>query len=110
MRRHLSKRQEEELVGLLTMNPQSGGLGTRHFQRMGNDHTIDPAIRKLMHFHALGTNDESKAQSHRLLSMLPQVDRAQDYPEEDEIVEDAGLFEHEYALEASGAKREGITG
>ena len=63
-----------------------------------------------MHFHALGTNDESKAASQRLLSMLPRVDRAQDYPEEDEIVEDAGLFDHEYALQATGAIREGVSG
>ena len=110
LRRRLSKRQEEELVGLLTMNPQSGALGSRHFLRMANDRTIDPAIRSLMHFHALGTNDESKAASQRLLSMLPRVDRAQDYPEEDEIVEDAGLFDHEYALQATGAMRDGMSG
>ena len=41
--------------------------------------------------------------------MLPRVDLAQDYPEEDEIVEDAGLFDHEYAVEAAGAMREGMT-
>ena len=92
------------------MNPQSGGLGTGHFQRMANDRTIDPAIRNLMRFHALGTNDESKAESQRLVSMLPKVDRGQDYPEEDEIVEDAGLFDHEYALEGVGVEREEIVG
>ena len=107
LRRRLSERQKEELVGLLTMNPQSGELGARHFQRMANDSTIDPAIRDLMHFHALGTNDESKAQSQRLLSILPKIDRAQEYPEDDEIVEDAGLFDHEYTLEATRAIRNG---
>ena len=110
LRGRLSKRQDKELVDLLTMNPQPGELGMRHFLRMANDRTIDPAIRKLMHFHALGTNDESKAASQRLLSMLPKVDRAQDYPEEDEIVEDAGLFDHEYALKAARAGDEGTTG
>ncbi len=110
LRGRLSKRQEEELVGLLTMNPQSGELGTRHFQGMANDRTIDPAIRNLMHFHALGTNDESKAQSHLLLSKLPQPNGVQEYPEEDEIVEDAGLFDHEYGLGAEGAKRGGVAG
>ena len=110
LRRRLSKRQEEELVTLLTLNPPSGELGMRHFLSLANDRTIDPAIRKLMHFHALGTNDESKALSHRLVSVLPNVDRAQDYPEEDEIVEDAGLFDHEYALGAASTAREGTTG
>ena len=110
LRRRLSKRQEVELVGLLAMNPQSGELGTRHFLRMANDRTIDPAIRNVMHFHALGTNDESKAASQRLSSMLPKIDGAQEYPEDEEIVEDAGLFDHDYALEVSIAGREGLTG
>ena len=109
LRGRLSKRQNAELVDFLTMNPESGELGTRHFLRMANDRTVDPVIRNLMHFHALGTNDESKALSHRLPEILPRVDLAQDYPEEDEIVEDAGLFDHEYAVEAAGAMREGMT-
>ena len=109
LRGRLSKRQNEELVDLLTMNPQSGALGTRHFLRMANDRSIDPQIRRLMQFHALGTNDESKALSHQLLSMLPKVDREQDYPEEDEIVEDAGLFDHEYVLEGTRTRGEGTT-
>lgn len=110
LRRRLSKRQESELVGLLTMNPQSGELGTRHFLRMANDRTIDPAIRNLMHFHALGTNDESKAASQQLLTTLPKIDQAQDYPENDEIVEDAGLFDHDYALDNSIAGRDRMKG
>ena len=105
LRRRLSERQKEELVGLLTMNPQSGELGTRHFQRMANDCTIDPAIRNLMHFHALGTDDGSKAASQRVSSMLSKFGTGQDYPEEDEIVEDAGLFDHEHTLNATGAMR-----
>ena len=57
-----------------------------------------------------GTDDESKAESHRLVSMLPKVDGGQDYPEEDEIVEDAGLFDHEYELEGVGVEREEVGG
>ena len=105
LRGRLSKRQEEELVGLLSVNPQSGELGIRHFLHMANDHTIDPAIRNVMHFHVLSTNDESKAASQQLLSMLPKIDGTQEYPEDEEIVEDAGLFDHEYALKAADAMR-----
>ena len=47
LRGRLSKGQNEELVHLLTMNPQSGELGTRHFLQMANDRAIDPAIRNL---------------------------------------------------------------
>ena len=109
LRRRLSDRQEKELVALLTSERQSSGRGTGHFLRMASDRTIDPAIRKLMQFHALGTNEASKAMSHQLLSPLPGVEQGQDYPEEEEIVEDAGLFDHEYALGAGGPGRGGTT-
>ena len=106
LRRRLSDSQEEELLNLLLSEPQSGEMGMKHFARMATDRSVDPDIRSLMHFHALGTNEESKALSHRLSSVLPEVDRAQDYPEEDEIVEDAGLFDHEYTLDAARARQE----
>ena len=101
LRKRLSDGQESELVRLLMSNPQSGALGTRHFLRMANDRTVGTAIRNVMRFHALGTSDESRAQSHQLVSPIPRVDQTQDYPANDEIVEDAGLFDHEYAVEAS---------
>ena len=110
LRRRLSKSQEEEMIDLLAVNPQSGELGTRHFMRMANDRTIDPAIRDVMHFHVLSTNEESKVAGQSLLSMLPKTDGTQEYPEDEEIVEDAGLFDHEYALETNETKRERKTG
>lgn len=109
LRSRLSHGQEKELVSLLMSNPQSGELGMRHFLRMADDRTVDPAIRKVMRFHALGTNAEFKEQSHQLFSPMPRVDQTQDYPEADEIVEDAGLFDHEYTLEATRSGRSGTT-
>jgi len=110
LRGRLLKRQEEELVDLLSVNPQSGELGTSHFIRIANDRTIDPAIRDVIRFHVLSTNEESKAAGQKLLSMLPKIDETQQYPEDEEIVEDAGLFDHEHALQAKGATRKRMTG
>ena len=107
LRRRLSKSQEKELLHLLTSPPQSKEFGMKHFLQMANDHTLDPSIRNLMQFHALGTNNDSKAQSRQLLSVTPKVDQRQAYPEEDEIVEDAGLFDHEYTLKLTGTGRDG---
>lgn len=106
LRGRLSNRQNDELLDLLSVNPESGELGTRHFVRMANDRTIDPAIRNVIHFHALSTNEESKDAGQQLLSMLPKIDKAQDYPEDEEIVEDAGLFDHDFALENSMAEHD----
>lgn len=99
LRGRLSNSQNDELLDLLSVNPESGELGTRHFIRMANDRTIDPAIRNVIQFHALSTNEESKDAGQQLISMLPKIDKAQEYPEDEEIVEDAGLFDHDYALE-----------
>ena len=110
LRGRLLKRQEEELVDLLSVNSQSGELGTRHFMRIANDRTIDPAIRDVIRFHVLSTNEESKEAGQKLLSMLPKIDETQQYPEDEEIVEDAGLFDHEHALQANGATRKRMTG
>ena len=109
MRRRLSESQERELVHLLTRTTESNQLGMKHFLKMANDGNIDRAIRNLMQFHALGTNDESKELSHRVVQIAPKVDEAQDYPEEDEIVEDAGLFDHEYVMGAGRGGEEVTT-
>ena len=106
LRKRLSNRQNDELLDLLSVNPESGELGTRHFVRMANDRSIDPAIRNVIHFHALSTNEESKDAGQQLLSMLPKIDKAQDYPEDEEIVEDAGLFDHDFELENSMAEHD----
>ena len=109
LRRRLSESQERELVHLLTRTTESNQLGMKHFLKMANDGNIDRAIRNLMQFHALGTNDESKELSHRVVQIAPKVDEAQDYPEEDEIVEDAGLFDHEYVMGAGRGGEEVTT-
>ena len=97
----LSESQEKELGSLLA-NPANGsGMGTRQFVQLANDQTVDQRIRQLMLFHGLDTKEDSKRQSRQLLSEMTANGT---YLEEDEIVEDAGLFDHDEALAIKGTQ------
>ena len=101
LRQRLSESQEKELGSLLA-NPASGsGMGARQFVQLANDQTVDQRIRQLMLFHGLDTKEDSKTQSRRLLSEMTANGT---YLEEDEIVEDAGLFDHDEALAIKGTQ------
>ena len=107
LRRGLSAQQERELVNLLMSDPQSGAIRMQHFQRMADDTNNDSMIRSLLQFHALDTSDESKTRSHAIRTRHPCSSGPVSYPDEVEIVEDAGLFDHEYTLEGAGVDRHG---
>ena len=101
LRRRLSESQERDLMSLLA-NPSNGNaIGPRQFLQVANDHTVDQTIRELMRFHGLDTREDSKALSRQLLSEITE-DGAR--LEEDEIVEDAGLFDHDEALAIKGTQ------
>ena len=98
-RRNLSQSQEKELVHLLENPPNSNGMGPRQFRELAKDRTVDWRIRRLMPFHGLDTKEDAKIQSRQLMWEMP-ADGS--YLEEDEIVEDAGLFDHDEALKIKG--------
>ena len=101
LRQRLSESQEKELGSLLA-NPSNGnGMGPRQFRQLANDQTVDQRIRELMLFHGLDTKEDSKTQSHQLLLEMTANGT---YLEEDEIVEDAGLFDHDEALAIKGTQ------
>ena len=101
LRWSLSESQENELVYLLANSSNGSGLGLRHFRKLANDQTVDRQIRQLMIFHGLGTNDDAKTHRRQLMS---EMIADGDYLEEDEIVEDAGLFDHDEGLTVKGTQ------
>ena len=101
LRRSLSESQESELVYLLA-NPTNGnGMGPNHFRELAGDQTVDQKIRQLMIFHGLDTREDAKAHGSGLMS---EMTANGPYLEEDEIVEDAGLFDHDEALAIKGTQ------
>ena len=101
LRRGLSISQEKEFVRLLA-NPSNGnGMGPRHFREFANDRNVDRQIRQLMTFHGLDTKDDAKTHSRKLME---EMRGSGAYLEEDEVVEDAGLFDHDEALAVKGTQ------
>ena len=101
LRRKLSESQEEELGHLLASPPNGSGMGASLFRELANDQTLDPQIRQLLHFHGLDTNERAKIHSRQLMSDMVAGGA---YLDEDEIVEDAGLFDHDEALAIKGTQ------
>ena len=101
LRRSLSQSQEKEFVHLLA-NPSNGnGMGSKHFRELASDKTVDHQIRQLMIFHGLDTREDAQTHSRQLMS---EMIANSDYLDEDEVVEDAGLFDHDEALAVKGTQ------
>ena len=105
LRRRFSEHQERELIRLLSGPMEATGLRRDHYQRLVRDSGLDPLIRQVLGFHILDTKDGPIADG---VSDLPRVltfDSDLGMPEQSEIVEDAGLFDHEHVLEQDNQHR-----
>lgn len=101
LRRGLSASQEKEFVGLLASPPSGHGMGPRQFRELANDQSVDRRMRQLMTFHGLDTREDAKTHSRQLLEEMTESGA---YLEDDEVVEDAGLFDHDEALAVKGTQ------
>ena len=101
LRQHMSESQERELVSLLAGPTHAKRLGEKRFTEMAGDRSLDPLIRKAMRFHTMGTKYDTARDD--IPQQLP-LGTASDHTTlgEEEIVEDAGLFDHEQTLEENG--------
>ena len=108
LRRRLSSGQEDELRGILAGPAGDVGVRTEYFRDVARDSSADPLIRKVVELHSLGTREEAKVDGARILA---QRASGKDFvmPEEDEIVEDAGLFDHERELEGTKPMRQEVS-
>ena len=104
LRKRFSERQERELIHLLAGPADAKGLQRDHYRRLANDRTIDPLIREVMPFHMLEIKRLSKADSKQVIMLFPTLNPDPVMPAEDEVVEDAGLFDHELALERDNVR------
>ena len=93
LRQHLSTSQEHELVGLLS---EEVTLPTKQrYRRLLSDTRIDHSIREVIRFHTLSTRDDPISDKHNILPGFKQFNPDPVLPAEDELVEDAGLFDED---------------
>lgn len=93
LRKRLSHRQEEELYGLLAGPSGTVGVRSGYYRDLAKDPSVDRRIRDVVEFHALAAREDAKLDGARILSRLPS-DADFVIPKDDELVEDAGLFDH----------------
>ena len=75
-----------------------------------NDRSLDPLLRKIIAFHILDTKDSGKIEKQKILPLFRELNPDPAMPEEDEIVEDAGLFDHDDMREPHAQQRSNATG
>lgn len=102
LRKRLSRRQEEELVGYLS-EPVGGEKSRQEsYRRLEGAGSVDPLIRALIPFHVLGTREEKFTSPEKISLMFPALNPDPVLPSEEEFVEDAGLYDPEEEQKSEG--------
>ena len=99
LRRRFSSSQEKEFLCLLSGPVESKGLRRDYYRLLTADTNVDPLIRQALQFYIPDVKDVLRAEAQGNLDLLPEFKEGPAMPEEDEVVEDAGLFDHEHTLE-----------
>ena len=100
VRRGMTEGQEAELVGHLATCVGGEKARFEQYRRLRRDKTVGRRVGDALAFHALGTRDEVYENSTEILAMFPDLNPDPVFPSEEEIVEDAGLFDVERAVGA----------
>ena len=102
LRRRFSESQVHEFVNLLSGPPGSKRLSDKRFIRLASDRSLDPLVRNAMRFHTLGIKSDPVLGNPESGPLSLGSDGVDFTLSEEEIVEDAGLFDHDGAFQESG--------
>lgn len=95
LRARLSPSQEEELIGCLAAAVGGEKAQGEYYRRLAGSAEVDAAIQEVIRYHVLGTKALKPAGSRQVEAMFPQVNPDPVLPDEEELVEDAGLYERQ---------------
>ena len=104
LRRRMSARQEEELLNYLSVPIGGEKVKQKYYSGLVGERSVDRLVRNVISFHVLGTKDGKITKSDRVLPMFASVNPDPVFPSEEELVEDAGLYdqEQEQAMQDTG--------
>ena len=96
LRRRLSTHQQEELVHQLAKAAARPRVSFRdRYSNLCAHRTIDPLVRQVIRFHAMDTRDRPVSDISQVFPEFPEKVLDSQLPAEDELVEDAGLYDNE---------------
>ena len=101
LRARMTAGQQAELVGHLATCVGGEKARREQYRRLREDRTVSCRVRDALVFHCLGTRDEVYENARAILAMFPDRNPDLVFPSEEEIVEDAGLFEVEETVGGS---------
>ena len=87
----MSTKQQEELLGYLTSCVGGESARAKQYDKISRARGIDSLVRKAIVFHTIGTKTKDKIAEKTLRPVNPDIV----LPDEEEIVEDAGLYDQE---------------
>ena len=93
LRRRMSRAQEKELLRLLGGPATASTLQRSRYASLAQDKRVDYLVRRAIRFHVMDTKEEAKGEGERVLKELTKSNEGYWTPSEEEIVEDAGLYE-----------------
>ena len=97
LRSRMSRAQEQELIELLGGPAGASTLQRSHYAALAKDRTVDSLVRRAIRFHVMDTKEGAKVEGNRVLEELAGAREGFRIPTEEEIVEDAGLYEDDSA-------------
>lgn len=97
IRSRMTASQEEELLDHLVTCVGGEKARCDQYRRLVESKGVDKLVRDALFFHMLGTKDERYESSRQILSMFSSLNPDPMFPDEEQIVEDAGLFDEETA-------------
>ena len=101
LRARMTAGQEEELIGHLATWVRSEKARCDQYSRLRRDKTVSRRVRDALVFHGLGTTGEVYESAREILTMFRALNPDPVFPSEEELVEDAGLFEVEDTVRGS---------
>ena len=93
IRERMTEDQEAELLGYLATCVGGEKARTEQYRVLKEDKNVSRRVRDALSFHSLGTKDDTYDNSKKLLTMFSDLNPDPVFPNEEEIVEDAGLFD-----------------
>lgn len=104
LRNRLSKSQEEELLAHLAQPTGSEKERARYYARIAGSNGADKLVRQVIAYHVLDTKNTAVVDTERVAALFPRFNPDPVFPDKEEMVEDAGLYEREEFGHSSTAR------
>ena len=104
LRNRMTAKQQEELLGHLTITG-SEQVRAQRYMKLASTAGIDRLVRQAIAFHVVGTKHDVISNPQEVLAMFPLLNPDPVLPDEEEIVEDAGLYESDDDREGTPASK-----